>query len=102
MTPRDLLCAAAIASSCTTLPTSHKADRLEEAGGGLLPGAGRSPANKGHGWPAPALAVGPAQGDSQTVDIIRNADLLFAVLPLQGLPPCQSQVNLKSLRELIA
>lgn len=59
-----------------------------------LLGAGRSPAFTGHGWPAPALAVGPAAKRSQAVYIINPADPLLFTFPLQKLPQQTSGVNL--------
>lgn len=82
-------------------------------------GAGRSPADKGHGWPAlgdpgcggkpveartwpsgvpraplGALAVGPAPGDSEGLHIITHADCFLFTSQVQELPPASTQVNL--------
>lgn len=56
-------------------------------------GAGRSPADKGHGCPAFALAVGPASEALPGAYITVSADPLFAVSKLQELPVEQNPAN---------
>ena len=67
----------------------------------VVAGAGRSPADKGHGWPAFAPPVGPGAYGSHGVDITLSDDPLLFVSPLQGLPPLRTQVNVDTSRELI-
>lgn len=52
-----------------------------------MPGAGRSPAAKGHGCPAFASAVGPAPTGVQTADITFPDDPLFFAREGKELPP---------------
>ena len=58
------------------------------------PGAGRSPADKGHGWPASSPAVGPAPMLSHGAYIIFSADWLFFACAVQKLPSVNLGVNL--------
>lgn len=68
---------------------------------GVVVGAGRSPAEKGHGWPAFASPVGPGAEGSHGVDITLSDDPLLFASPLQGLPPLKTQVTVATSRELI-
>lgn len=86
-------------------------DWAELGGSESPPGAGRSPADKGHGWPAFAPAVGPAPmpcpgagdgGASQQRDITIPADPLFCGQQVQKLPGDNRQDNLGQHGEKIA
>lgn len=59
-----------------------------------LQGAGRSPADKGHGCPALSPAVGPASASLPDGDITVSANRLFAASGLQELPKSDGKHNL--------